>query len=293
MVAAAAGTALSAEQWTGWRGAARTGVSTARGAGEPGRQGQRRLGSAGRHRPRLADRRRPARLRVRPARRAGSRAGDRSRHRQVAVERGLRRAVHHELGRDGPRQGAEVDAGPGRRPALHARHHGRALGASTPPPARCSGAMPSTRSSGRRPTSARRCRRIVDSGLLIAHVGGIRGGALRAFDPATGATKWSWPGDGPGYASPIAFVAGGVRQIVTETQKKVVAVDAANGHAALVAAARDALRAELGHARCRRRPRDPVSGLDQADLRGAADPRRRGRVDAGEGLGAQGIRRAT
>jgi outer membrane protein assembly factor BamB len=70
---------------------------------------------------------------------------------------------------------------------------------------------------------------IVDDGLLIAHVGGARGGALRAFDPATGATKWSWTGDGPGYASPAVLVAGGVRQIVTETQKKVVGVDAATG----------------------------------------------------------------
>ena len=70
---------------------------------------------------------------------------------------------------------------------------------------------------------------IVENGLLIAHVGGERGGALRAFDPATGATKWSWTGDGPGYASPIAFVAGGVRQIVTETKTKVVGVDAATG----------------------------------------------------------------
>ncbi len=70
---------------------------------------------------------------------------------------------------------------------------------------------------------------LADNGLLIAHVGGIRGGALRAFDPATGATKWSWNGDGPGYASPVAIVAGGVRQIVTETQKKIVGVDAATG----------------------------------------------------------------
>jgi outer membrane protein assembly factor BamB len=70
---------------------------------------------------------------------------------------------------------------------------------------------------------------LVDNGLLIAHVGGIKGGALRAFDPATGATKWSWNGDGPGYASPVAFVAGGVRQIVTETQTKIVGVDAATG----------------------------------------------------------------
>jgi outer membrane protein assembly factor BamB len=70
---------------------------------------------------------------------------------------------------------------------------------------------------------------IVDNGLLIAHVGGIRGGAIRAFDPATGATKWSWAGDGPGYASPVAFVAGGVRQIVTESQTRVVGLDASTG----------------------------------------------------------------
>jgi outer membrane protein assembly factor BamB len=70
---------------------------------------------------------------------------------------------------------------------------------------------------------------LVDNGLVIAHVGGIKGGALRAFDAATGATKWSWTGDGPGYASPVAMVAGGVRQIVTETQTKIVGVDAATG----------------------------------------------------------------
>ena len=70
---------------------------------------------------------------------------------------------------------------------------------------------------------------IFDNGLVVAHVGGIRGGALRAFDPVTGATKWSWAGDGPGYASPVAILAGGVRQIVTETQTKIVGVDAATG----------------------------------------------------------------
>ena len=70
---------------------------------------------------------------------------------------------------------------------------------------------------------------LVDNGLVVAHVGGINGGALRAFDPATGATRWSWSGDGPGYASPVAMVSGGVRQIVTETKTKIVAVDAATG----------------------------------------------------------------
>ena len=70
---------------------------------------------------------------------------------------------------------------------------------------------------------------IFDNGLVIAHVGGISGGALRAFDPATGATKWSWAGDGPGYATPVALVAGGVRQIVALTKNKAVGVDAGSG----------------------------------------------------------------
>ena len=70
---------------------------------------------------------------------------------------------------------------------------------------------------------------IFDNGLVIAHVGGINGGALRAFDPATGAAKWSWAGDGPGYATPVALVAGGVRQIVALTKTRAVGVDAGSG----------------------------------------------------------------
>jgi outer membrane protein assembly factor BamB len=70
---------------------------------------------------------------------------------------------------------------------------------------------------------------LFDNGLVIAHVGGINGGALRSFDAATGATKWSWTGDGPGYASPVAFTAGGVRQIVDVSKTKIVGVDAASG----------------------------------------------------------------
>jgi len=53
---------------------------------------------------------------------------------------------------------------------------------------------------------------------------------LTAFDPATGAVKWTWDGDGPGYGSPIAADIGGTRQIVTFTQKYLVGVDETNGH---------------------------------------------------------------
>jgi outer membrane protein assembly factor BamB len=70
---------------------------------------------------------------------------------------------------------------------------------------------------------------LVDRGLVIFHTGGHDNGALTAFDVNTGAEKWSWKGDGPGYGSPIAVDLGGTRQIVTITQKMLVGVDAATG----------------------------------------------------------------
>jgi outer membrane protein assembly factor BamB len=70
---------------------------------------------------------------------------------------------------------------------------------------------------------------LIDRGLVIFHVGGHDQGALTAFDTATGDVRWSWNGDGPGYGSPIVAELGGTRQIVTVTQRKIVAVDAANG----------------------------------------------------------------
>lgn len=70
---------------------------------------------------------------------------------------------------------------------------------------------------------------ILTDGLLIVHVGDDDAGAFRAFDPASGAEKWSLPGHGPGYASPIVTTFGGTRQIVTMTDKNVVGVDIASG----------------------------------------------------------------
>ena len=70
---------------------------------------------------------------------------------------------------------------------------------------------------------------LVDSGLVIAHVGGHDKGALTALDAQTGATKWSNPMDGPAYASPIIVMMAGARQIVTFMQKDLVGVDFATG----------------------------------------------------------------
>jgi outer membrane protein assembly factor BamB len=70
---------------------------------------------------------------------------------------------------------------------------------------------------------------VVDRGLVIFHVGGHDKGAITAFDLTTGAEKWSWAGDGPGYGSPIIAEFGGVRQLVTITQSKLVGIDVGTG----------------------------------------------------------------
>jgi outer membrane protein assembly factor BamB len=70
---------------------------------------------------------------------------------------------------------------------------------------------------------------LVDRGLVILHVGGDKEGALSAFDPATGAVKWSWTGDGPSYGSPIIAEIAGTRQVITFSRDFLVGVDALNG----------------------------------------------------------------
>lgn len=70
---------------------------------------------------------------------------------------------------------------------------------------------------------------MIEGATVIFHVGGHNQGALTAYDVASGAVKWSWNGDGPGYGSPIVATLGGVRQIVTITQGKLVGVEAATG----------------------------------------------------------------
>jgi outer membrane protein assembly factor BamB len=70
---------------------------------------------------------------------------------------------------------------------------------------------------------------IIDGGLLVVHVGDDGDGAFRAFDPATGAEKWTLPGHGPGYSSPVVADFGGVRQLVTMTDKAVVGVGVSDG----------------------------------------------------------------
>ena len=70
---------------------------------------------------------------------------------------------------------------------------------------------------------------LIDGTSVIVHVGGFENGALTSFDAATGKPRWQWTGDGPGYGSPIIATFGGVRQVVAQTQKLLVGLDAATG----------------------------------------------------------------
>jgi len=70
---------------------------------------------------------------------------------------------------------------------------------------------------------------IVDGSEVIAFMGGHDDGALTAFDTATGAVRWRWEDDGPGYATPIVATLAGTRQIVTQSQGRVLGLDAGTG----------------------------------------------------------------
>ncbi|MGB2717869.1 MAG: PQQ-binding-like beta-propeller repeat protein [Vicinamibacterales bacterium] len=69
---------------------------------------------------------------------------------------------------------------------------------------------------------------IIASGLLVVHLGDDRAGAFRAFDLETGVEKWSLPGHGPGYSSPV-LIGSAASQFATLTDSAVVGVDIKTG----------------------------------------------------------------
>ena len=70
---------------------------------------------------------------------------------------------------------------------------------------------------------------LIDGTSVIVHVGGHDRGALTSFDAATGKPRWQWNGDGPGSGSPIVATFGGVRQVIAQTQKLLVGLNASTG----------------------------------------------------------------
>jgi outer membrane protein assembly factor BamB len=70
---------------------------------------------------------------------------------------------------------------------------------------------------------------LVDGGLVYFHTGGHNQGSLKAYEANTGAIRWSWEGDGPGYGSPILAELSGTRQLITITQMNLIGLDPATG----------------------------------------------------------------
>jgi outer membrane protein assembly factor BamB len=70
---------------------------------------------------------------------------------------------------------------------------------------------------------------LVVDGLCIAQVGGATNGVVVAYALATGEEKWKWAGDGAAYASPMTMTVGDTKLIVTDTDKRVVALNLADG----------------------------------------------------------------
>jgi outer membrane protein assembly factor BamB len=70
---------------------------------------------------------------------------------------------------------------------------------------------------------------LVDGSQMILHIGGDKQGVLTSFDPATGAVKWEWKGDGPAYGSPIIAEIGGTRHLMLFSQRNFIGVNPANG----------------------------------------------------------------
>jgi outer membrane protein assembly factor BamB len=64
---------------------------------------------------------------------------------------------------------------------------------------------------------------------VIAHVGGDQGGALTAFDAATGNVVWANDEFTPGYASPIVTEVDGTEVLVTLSNENIIAVNADDG----------------------------------------------------------------
>jgi outer membrane protein assembly factor BamB len=70
---------------------------------------------------------------------------------------------------------------------------------------------------------------VIADGLGIVQLGGDGGGAIIAYDMATGEAKWKWAGEGAAYASPVVGTLAGVKQLVTITEKSAVGVALADG----------------------------------------------------------------
>jgi outer membrane protein assembly factor BamB len=70
---------------------------------------------------------------------------------------------------------------------------------------------------------------LVTDGLCIVHVGGQSGGAVIAYNPATGDQKWKWTGPGPSYSSPSVMTVADTKMVVIMTMSNIVGLKITDG----------------------------------------------------------------
>ena len=65
---------------------------------------------------------------------------------------------------------------------------------------------------------------IIEDGKCIAYLGGRGKGEIVAYDLASGDEKWKWEGEGPAYGSFALMTVDGTKQLVTPTEKSLLAI---------------------------------------------------------------------
>lgn len=70
---------------------------------------------------------------------------------------------------------------------------------------------------------------VVAGGVLVAEVGGDKGRAMAGFDPATGASRWTFGDDGVQYQSPVVLRLGNREVVVGIGDARLFGIDPANG----------------------------------------------------------------
>ncbi len=71
---------------------------------------------------------------------------------------------------------------------------------------------------------------LIVNGLCVAQVGGDRqGGAVLAYDLASGDQKWKWSGEAPAYSSPVLMTLGDTKMVVAETAKSIAGLAVTDG----------------------------------------------------------------
>src|SRR5204863_2121720 len=66
-------------------------------------------------------------------------------------------------------------------------------------------------------------------GMCLAQLGGQDNGGIVAYDLASGDQKWKWSGESPAYGSPVLMTVANTKLIVALTERRIIAVDAADG----------------------------------------------------------------